>query len=141
MLMEISSFDDLLAVARMQPVPQRLLFVFARAVLPKEADASELERFQAGSGGGLQPLMSVDLRPERLASFEALVEEAARMGDDRWQLVFVSALDGSVGRPPAREKVEPAIEYMIRTIQDGGDIGRFLAFDREGEPLRVALAD
>jgi hypothetical protein len=137
--MEISSFDDLLAAARRQPEPQRLLFVFAKAVLPKDADASEIARFQSGEGGGLQPLMSVDKRPEDLETFQALAEEASRMGDDQWQLVFVSALGGTAGRPPTREAVEPAIEYMIKTLQGGGEVERFLAFDRQGEPLQVAL--
>jgi hypothetical protein len=35
--MNISSFDDLLRAAREQSEPQRLLFVFANAVLPDDS--------------------------------------------------------------------------------------------------------
>ena len=35
--MYISSFDDLLQAARLQPEPQRLLFVFAAVELPADA--------------------------------------------------------------------------------------------------------
>ena len=38
--MDISNFDDLLRAARTQPEPQRLLFVFARAVLPDNSTGS-----------------------------------------------------------------------------------------------------
>ena len=36
MTVNIASFDDLLRAARDQPEPQRLLFVFANAVLPDQ---------------------------------------------------------------------------------------------------------
>lgn len=35
--MDISSFDDLLHAARLQPEPQRLLFVFVGVELPDDA--------------------------------------------------------------------------------------------------------
>ena len=70
--MDISSFDDLLQAARMQPEPQRLLFVFAAVELPDDATPAQRARFEAGQGGALVPLMCVDKTPQELASFEAL---------------------------------------------------------------------
>jgi hypothetical protein len=137
--MDISSFEDLLAVARGQSQPQRLLFVFAKVVLPKDADEEERRRFEAGAGGGLQPMMSVDKRPEDLADFASLVEESAQMGQE-WHIAFVASLGGEGGQPPTAEAADNAIEYMVNTIQSGGDISRFMAFTREGEPLDISLS-
>ena len=74
--MNISSFDDLLRAARQQPEPQRLLFVFAQAVLPDDSTPEQRAGFEAGQGGALTPLMSVDKTPEELGTFAALVEES-----------------------------------------------------------------
>jgi hypothetical protein len=60
---DISSFDDLLCAARAQPEPQRLLFVFADAVLPDDSSPEQRARFEAGQGGALVPLMFVDKTP------------------------------------------------------------------------------
>lgn len=43
-----SLFDQLLQAAAAQPEPQRLLFVFAEAELPGDADAAQRARFEAG---------------------------------------------------------------------------------------------
>src|SRR5437763_15902630 len=53
----ISSFDDLLRVARQQAEPQRLLFVFVGAELPEDSTSEQRQRFAAGAGGALVPLM------------------------------------------------------------------------------------
>ncbi|HET7160419.1 MAG TPA: ribonucleotide reductase subunit alpha, partial [Burkholderiales bacterium] len=71
--MVISSFDDLLRAARMQPEPQRLLFVFAGVELPADSTPEQRAGFQAGQGGALIPLMSVDKSPDELETFAALV--------------------------------------------------------------------
>ncbi|HQS32831.1 MAG TPA: ribonucleotide reductase subunit alpha, partial [Polaromonas sp.] len=78
--MNISSFDDLLQAARAQPEPQRLLFVFAGVELPDDATPEQRQRFAAGQGGALVPLMCVDKRPDELASFGALMQESSQFG-------------------------------------------------------------
>ena len=65
--MDIASFDDLLQAARQQREAQQLLFVFAGAELPADADAEQRERFAAGEGGELAPLMCVDKAAADLA--------------------------------------------------------------------------
>ena len=64
--MDISSFDDLLHAARLQPEPQRLLFVFVGVELPDDATPAQRARFEQGQGGALVPLMCVDKTPQEL---------------------------------------------------------------------------
>ncbi len=48
--MDISTFDDLLAAARAQPQPQRLLFVFAAIELPDDATPPSAPAFEQRPG-------------------------------------------------------------------------------------------
>ena len=81
--MEITSFDDLLHAARAQPEPQRLLFVFAGVELPDDATPAQRERFAAGQGGALVPMMCVDKRPEEIASFQMPADDAGEAPEKR----------------------------------------------------------
>ena len=132
----ISSFDDLLRAAREQPEPQRLLFVFAGAELPGDSTPEQRARYQAGEGGALTPLMSVDKAPEDLGTFAALVEESRRFGHD-WAVVFVASLPGRDGRPPTSEESDRSLQRMIESIK-AGSIGSFIPFDRRGEPMLLS---
>ena len=134
--MDISNFDDLLRAARTQPEPQRLLFVFARAVLPDDSTPEQRARFEAGEGGALAPLMSVDKTPEELGTFAALVEESRRFGPD-WAIVFVASLPGRAGRPPTSKEADQPLQRMIESIK-AGSIGSYLPFDRRGEPVLLS---
>ena len=131
--MEISNFDDLLHAAREQPEPQRLLFVFANAVLPDDSTPEQRARFEAGQGGALTPLMSVDKTPEELSTFAALVEESRHFGHD-WAVVFVASLSGREGRSPTSEEADRSLQHMIESIKTGV-FGSFIPFDRHGQPV------
>jgi hypothetical protein len=131
--MEISSFDDLLCAAREQPEPQRLLFVFANAVLPDDSTSEQRARFEAGQGGALEPLMSVDKTPEELSTFAALREESRNFGRD-WDIVFVASLSGREGRTPTSEEADRSLQRMIESIKVGL-LGSFIPFDRHGQPM------
>lgn len=131
--MNISSFDDLLRAAREQSEPQRLLFVFANAVLPDDSTPEQRARFEAGHGGALTPLMSVDKAPEQLGSFAALVEESHQFGSD-WAIVFVASLSGRDGRAPTSEDADRSLQRMIESIKTGS-FGSFIPFDRQGQPM------
>jgi hypothetical protein len=134
--MNISNFDDLLRAARTQPEPQRLLFVFARAVLPDDSTPEQRARFEAGEGGALAPLMAVDRTPDDLGTFAALVEESRQFGTD-WAVVFVASLPGRAGRPPTSKEADQPLQRMIESIK-AGSIGSFIPFDRRGEPVQLA---
>lgn len=134
--MDIQRFEDLLKVARAQPDPQRLLFVFAAAGLPEQPTAEQRARFEAGEGGELAPLMCADKAAEELAGFDELVAESALAGPC-WAIVFTAALSGSDGRQPPGHRTQAALQYMVDSVKSGRLEG-MLPFNRAGEPVRLA---
>lgn len=133
--MNISSFDDLLVAARQQDEPQRLLFVFAGAELPSDSTAAQRERFQAGQGGALVPLMCVDKTPEEVSSFADLVRESSQFGQE-WSIVFAAAMSGSAGVAPSSESAEKPLQRMVDAIK-AGTLGTYIPFDRHGLPVML----
>jgi len=133
--MEISCFDDLLQAARAQAESQRLLFVFAGVELPDDATPAQRERFAQGEGGALVPQMCVDKAPGELASFDALVQEAAQFGKD-WTLVFAAAMSGTLNRAPTSGDAELPLESMVDAIKRGVHAG-LIPFDRTGHAVQI----
>lgn len=133
--MNITNFDDLLMAARQQPEPQRLLFVFASAELPEGSSAQEAQRFAAGQGGALTPLMAVDKTPDEMVSFETLVQESAQFGKP-WALVFVSSMSGRAGRAPSSQDADAPLQRMVASIK-AGQLGQLLPFNAKGEPVSL----
>ncbi len=131
--MNISSFDDLLQAARQQTEPQRLLFVFASADLPQDSTAAQRERFLAGEGGALVPIMCVDKTPQELQTFASLVQESSQF-DQPWSIVFAAALSGSGGVAPTSEAAEKPLQRMVEAIK-AGTLGTLIPFDRQGQPV------
>lgn len=124
--MNIASYSDLMDAARAQPQPQRMLFAFARA-----------ERLEA-SGGTLEPVMCVDKTLDQLSTFDALVDESRHMGA-HWDIVFVTSMSGRAGKPPPSSEAEAPLNMMVTYIHTG-EIGRFLAFGKDGQLLSLAAA-
>lgn len=133
--MNISSFDDLLQAARSQPEPQRLLFVFAGVELPDDATPEQRQRFAAGQGGALVPLMCVDKRPEELASFGALMQESRQFGH-AWGIVFAAALSGPSDRAPTSDEAEEPLLRMVEAIKRG-EHGAYIPFDAQGHAVQM----
>ena len=111
-----------------------MLFVFAQAELPEEHNAMESQRFHAGQGGALNPIMYVDKPLQELGSFSDLVQESKQMGQ-HWHIVFVGALAGRNGAMPSSNEAQAALEVMVKSIQQGS-ISSFMAFDRDGTPIQ-----
>lgn len=133
--MNIENFDQLLAAARAQPIPQRLLFVFATAELPDDASARQRADFAAGEGGALVPSMMVDRAPEELTSFAALVEEAAQFSKD-WQVVLVAALSSDQPADLSNEVVAQALQTMVEQISKG-ELMKYLPLGRDGNSVTL----
>lgn len=131
--MDISSFDDLLMVARAQPEPQRLLFVFAGAELPDDATPEQRAGFERGEGGALVPVMCVDKAMDELTSFGALVEESREMGQS-WQIVFAAALSGTGGRALTGDDAKESLKRMEDAIRRGA-FDNYIPFDHQGQPV------
>ncbi len=132
--MELASFDDLLAAARRQTEPQRLLFVFARIELPEHATPDQRARFERREGGTISPCLCVDKAPEEIADFAALKAESGTTGQD-WDLLFVGSLDGRGGIAPSADEAAQPLRFMVNAINDGR-VSDFAAFDRDGSVLR-----
>lgn len=133
--MDISSFDDLLQAARAQREPQRLLFVFAAVELPEDSTPAQRERFEAGEGGALVPLMYADKRPDEIGSFADLVNESSQFGHE-WGIVFAAALSGTGSLAPTSEDAEAPLQRMVEAIKRG-EIAAFIPFDLQGQAVQI----
>ena len=129
--MNLDHFDDLLAMARAQPEPQRLLMVFTRADCEADALPAQRDAHAAGEGGVLVPLMCVDKDPHELASFAALTEEAQHAGPP-WALVFAAALAGRSS--PA--EIERNLELLVKRIETG-ELAGMIPFNPAGEAVQL----
>ena len=132
--MMLSDFDGLLRAVLQQAEPQRLLFVFVRAELPESPSSDQHARHAAGEGGTLAPVLCVDKAPREVASFAALAAESTATGV-AWDLVFVAALEGRAGVAPSSDEAAQPLRLMVNAINDG-QVSRFAAFDRAGEPVQ-----
>ena len=136
--MDITCFDDLLQAARLQPEPQRLLFVFAASTVPDDATPEQKARHARGEGGELTPILCVDKTPDELGDFAALAEESRRTGHD-WHVVFVGAMADQSAYLPDNKDVDLAFQRMTQMVKYG-TVGALLAFDRAGEPIVFGAA-
>ena len=136
--MEITSFDDLLRMAMQQPALQRLLLVFCKAELPEDANAQQKAEFEAGEGGLLVPVASVDKFPEALGSFASLSAETVQHGIV-WDVLFVAAMDRTKDEGPQKiAQVDQTLEAMVSAVK-AAQVGNFIPFDPTGAV--VALGD
>ncbi len=133
--MDITCFDDLLAAARQQSDPPRLLFTFAVAELPPDADAAQRAAFERGEGGALVPAACVDKTLDELSTFAAFADEAAQFNLD-WVIVFATSLAGRDGKPPSAAEADAPLQRMVASIKSG-QLAGLLPFNRQGEPVRL----
>ena len=129
--MELSSFDDLLRMATQQASLQRLLLVFCQAELPEGATPQQMAEFEAGEGGVLVPVASVDKFPEALGSFADLSAETAQHGI-QWHVLFVAAMNREDKEDPDQvAAVDQTLEAMVSAIK-AGQVDAFVPFDSSG---------
>ena len=136
-MIEITDYQSLLAAGRQEPNPQRFLFVFLQASLPTEHDEADKEKFHAGQGGELQAIMCVDKDLDELTNFADLVSESKQMEQD-WSMVLIACLAGNNGMHPSSAEAEQPLEMMVQSVQNGGDLSKYLAFDKQGVLLHFA---
>jgi len=136
-MIEITDYQSLLAVGKLQEEPQRFLFVFLQASLPDDHNEADQEQFQSGQGGELQAIMCVDKDLAELTDFSDLVKESKQMEQDL-SIVLIACLAGINGIQPTAEQADEPLKMMVQTVQNGGDLSKYLAFDRQGELLHFA---
>ena len=135
MALPLNNFSDLLAAARAESEPQRLLLVFAAAQLPPDATAAERAAFERGEGGELAPVVCVDKRPEEIADLTGLIAESEQTGE-HWDILFVAAMSGRGGHAPGSDEAVQPLRMMVEQIK-GGRIAHFLAVDRSGDLVQL----
>jgi len=134
---EITDYQSLLEAGRQQPEPQRFLFVFLQVSLPKDHSDEDKTRFHSGQGGELQALMCTDKNLEELTNFADLVVESKQMEQD-WSMVLIACLSGANGITPSSSEAEQPLKTMVQTVQNGGSLSKYLAFDKQGSLLHFA---
>lgn len=75
--------------------------------------------------------MCVDKSLDELSTYSALVAEAENMEQD-WQIVLIGCLSGANGQFPSSDEAEQPLMTMVQAVQNGGDLSKYLAFDRIG---------
>lgn len=133
----ITEYQDLLEIARAEPEPQRLLFVFCRAELPEDATEEEAQAFHRGEGGALVPVICVDKTPAEVPEFGELVAESQQTGQD-WDLVFVAAMSGRGGVEPSTDEAQQPMTMMVESIRLG-QVAHYLPLDRSGQTVDLGL--
>lgn len=125
-----------MSAAKQQAESQVVLFVFLKASLPDEYSEEE-SNFHSGQGGQLTPVMCVDKTLDELGSFADLVSESEGMKQD-WKIVLLACLSGRDGVAPSSDEVEYGLKMMAQTVDDGGDLSKYMAFDRDGTVLHFS---
>ncbi len=103
------------------------------AELPEDSTPEQRQRFAAGVGGALVPLMCVDKAPDELTTFTALADESRASGPE-WTIVFVACMAGEGGRAPTHDDAEAPLQCMVDAIK-GGEHRSFIPFGRDGRPV------
>ncbi len=129
----LTSFHDLLEMAKIQDEPQRLLLVLART----EAKGSNGKTHHSGT---ISPIVCTDKLPDEIESFAALVSEADEVSKD-WNMVLVASLGGADGEPPTSEAAAPYLEKMVKDVMTGQDLSRYLILDRDEQIVTMELRD
>jgi len=111
--------------------------VFLQASLPDEPNEAQASNFHAGQGGQLQAIMCVDKTLDELGTFDDLVNESKRTKQD-WQVVLIAALSGKHGQAPSSADAEKPLKMMVSSVESGGDLSKFMAFDKTGSPLQFS---
>lgn len=122
--MQITNFNDLLIAAKQEPIPQRFLFLFAKATSLKNGVKSH------HNSGTIAPVMCVDKTVDELTTLSALVKEADSISD-KWDFVFIGCLN-------AHTDVEPHLTKMSNDVANGNDLSRYIILDRQERPIIIA---
>lgn len=130
-MIEITNYKSLLEAGKLQTDPQRFLFVFLQASLPADYDDTDKHRFQTGQGGELKAIMCVDKDLSELTNFADLITESKKMEQD-WTMVLIACLSGKNGILPTSKEAEQPLKMMVQAVQNGNDLSKYLAFDKQG---------
>jgi len=79
--------------------------------------------------------MTLEKPLDELSSFKELVAESELMKKD-WQLVSIGIMSGSNGVMPTSDEAIKSLEIMMKAVETGGNLSKFMTFDRTGNPIQ-----
>lgn len=79
--------------------------------------------------------MCVDKTLDELGTFADLVAEAENM-QQAWHIVLVACLSGRNGIMPSSDDATQPLQIMQTTVENGGNLGNYIAFDKDGTPVQ-----
>ncbi len=79
--------------------------------------------------------MCVDKTLDELGSFSDLVAESESI-EQNWQIVLVAGLSGRNGVAPSSDEAAQPLKRMAQTVENGGDLSNYMAFDKNGSPIQ-----
>jgi len=126
----MKTFKELLELTNEQEQPQRLMFLFANA---ESRNPKKSKKHQQGT---ISPVMCVDKLPEELTTFADLKKEADSI-EKNWNFVFIASLSGENGMTPTQDDAEPFLNKMVNDVQTGNNVGRYVIYDREENPIEL----
>ena len=129
----MKTFKELLKLTHEQEQPQRLMFLFANAESTNSKKSKKSKKHQKGT---ILPVMCVDKLPEELTTFAALKAEADTI-EESWNFVFIASLSGENGMTPSEDDAEPFLNKMVNDVQTGNNVGRYVIYDRDENPIEL----
>ena len=126
----MKTFKELLKLTHEQEQPQRLMFLFANA---ESTNSKKSKKHQKGT---ILPVMCVDKLPEELTTFAALKAEADTI-EESWNFVFIASLSGENGMTPSEDDAEPFLNKMVNDVQTGNNVGRYVIYDKDENPIEL----
>lgn len=133
----IESFDELIALARAEPDPARLLTVLVKAEVAYRRQRDTAEPMV--DEGCLVPVMVRDW-PVTTSLSLAEITKTADAVESSWQFLMTAVMPGRSGQPPSSAACEPHLERMARALMIGEGLQDFIFFDRTGEPVSIHKA-
>ena len=114
----MSKFQELLAMARYQAEPVKLLMLFTKSSI--ETASKEVNK------GYIQPVMCVDKLPEELSDFASLSKEADVINPD-WDLIFITSISANVDS----SIIDQSMKSIVTDVQTGKNTSMYVVLDRE----------
>jgi hypothetical protein len=69
-----------------------------------------------------------------LTNFNDLLLESKQQ-ERPWDLVIVAALSGINSVMPSDKEALAQLEIMMKTVETGGNLSKYMAFDKQGIPV------
>ncbi len=136
-MLDITSFNSLITIAKQQEQPQKFLVAFLEIYLPSHHNVSQAKDYLAGKGGVLNPIQLIEKNPNNLDNLITLANETLKE-QKNWKIALIGCLSGVNGTLPNSQVTKKHKDTMIHKIKSGSDLSKYFAFNKHGEILQLA---